>query len=205
MYSLTEEQQRMAILLQKEYERDGIHCSKPTREKIMSIRENIMRSSMEFQRIAQTARRYVQIPGKYVRLLPHSIQALCEKSMRSADTYHVPTDVHVVNTVLKCVSDPNVRREMYISGNHCAIDNEAVDLTLFQAIDIDSACRYWKNCRNNGICLRVCFNLSRMPISRWSTFVQYNFLLICDCVCLAIACSDRQRKRRSLSKISQNS
>uniref|UniRef100_M4C6V2 Peptidase M3A/M3B catalytic domain-containing protein n=1 Tax=Hyaloperonospora arabidopsidis (strain Emoy2) TaxID=559515 RepID=M4C6V2_HYAAE len=58
-----------------------------------------------------------------MRGMPHSITSVCERKWMSRDTLRVPTDMHVMNTVLKWVGDPEVRRNMYIAANSCAKDN----------------------------------------------------------------------------------
>lgn len=61
MRSLTEEQQRMGLLLRKEFERDGIHLSSHDRQRVISLQNDLTQLSMEFQQISFIARDYVEV------------------------------------------------------------------------------------------------------------------------------------------------
>lgn len=123
MASFTEEQQRMAVLLRKEFERDGIHLSLRDRQRVIELQNDITQLSMEFQQVMFSAREFIEVPEKLIRLLPHGILAACERKLLNRNVLRVPTDLHVMNTVLKWVGDGEVRRQMYIKGNTCAIEN----------------------------------------------------------------------------------
>ncbi|TMW62237.1 hypothetical protein Poli38472_009730 [Pythium oligandrum] len=123
MQSFTEEQRRMAVLLRKEFERDGIHLSHIDRRRVIQLQNEITQLSMEFQRVIHTARDFVEVPAKLIRPLPHSVTSVCERKLLNPSVLRVPTDVHVMNTVLKWVGDSDVRREMYLKGNSCAKEN----------------------------------------------------------------------------------
>uniref|UniRef100_A0AAV1UUX5 Peptidase M3A/M3B catalytic domain-containing protein n=1 Tax=Peronospora matthiolae TaxID=2874970 RepID=A0AAV1UUX5_9STRA len=121
--SFTPEQKRMGTLLRNEFERDGIHLPRADRQRVISLQRDITQLSMQFQSTMYKAREYVEMPAKYMRGMPHSITSVCERKWMSRDTLRVPTDMHVMNTVLKWVGDPEVRRNMYIAANSCAKDN----------------------------------------------------------------------------------
>ncbi|CEG46451.1 mitochondrial intermediate [Plasmopara halstedii] len=123
MNSFTPEQRRMGILLRQEFERDGIHLSRSDRKRAISLQNDITQLSMQFQSTMLSARDYVDVPAKFIRGLPHSITSVCERKWMSPDTLRVPTDTHVMNTILKWVSAPEIRRKMYIAANTCAKDN----------------------------------------------------------------------------------
>lgn len=61
MRSLTEEQQRMGLLLRKEFERDGIHLSTNDRQRVISLQNDLTQLSMKFQQVSFTARDYVEV------------------------------------------------------------------------------------------------------------------------------------------------
>lgn len=126
MQSFTEEQQRMAILLQKDYERDGIHLERSKRDRVITIRDEIMLLGMDFQRNIQSARAYVEIPERLMRPLPYHIKSHCDKSVYRPDILHVPTDGHVADAVLKWIKDPQVRKTMYMASTSCALANDEV-------------------------------------------------------------------------------
>ncbi|ETO70753.1 hypothetical protein, variant [Phytophthora nicotianae P1976] len=123
MKSFTPEQRRMGNLLRNEFERDGIHLSRSDRQRVISLQNDITQLSMQFQSTMYSARDYVEVPAKLIRGMPHSITSVCERKWMSRDTLRVPTDMHVMNTILKWVGDPEVRRKMYIAANSCAKDN----------------------------------------------------------------------------------
>jgi intermediate peptidase len=126
MASFTEEQRRMAVLLRKEFERDGIHLSAMGRQRVIHLQNEITQLSMEFQRTMHSARDFVEVPEKSMRALPHGILEVCERKLWDRSVVRVPTDLHVMSTVLKWVGDANVRKEMYIKGNTCAKENLVV-------------------------------------------------------------------------------
>lgn len=123
MAAASEEQRRMAELLRNEYERDGIHLSSQGRRRVIGLQNDITQLSMDFQRTLFSAREYIEVPSRLVRPLPHSVWAMCERKLSNPMVMRVPTDVHVMNTVLKWIGDPKVRRDMYVAANSCAVDN----------------------------------------------------------------------------------
>ena len=123
MKSFTSEQKRMGILLRNEFERDGIHLPHADRQRVVSLQNDITQLGMQFQSTMHSAREYVEMPAKLLRGMPHSITSVCERKWMSRDTLRVPTDMHVMNTVLKWVGDSDARRNMYIAANSCAKDN----------------------------------------------------------------------------------
>jgi intermediate peptidase len=123
MASFTPEQRRMGLLLRNEFERDGIHLPRADRQRVISLQNDITQLSMQFQSTMYSAREYVEVPAKLIRGMPHSITSVCERKWMSRDTWRVPTDMYVMNTILKWVGAPEVRRKMYIAANSCAKDN----------------------------------------------------------------------------------
>ncbi|KAJ0409475.1 hypothetical protein P43SY_002365 [Pythium insidiosum] len=123
MQSFTEEQRRMAVLLRQEFERDGIHLSHGGRRRVVALQNDITQLSMDFQRVLFTARDWIEVPEPLMRPLPHSVLAECERKLLNRSVLRVPTDPHVMNTVLKWIGDENVRREMYLKANACAKEN----------------------------------------------------------------------------------
>lgn len=130
MQSLTEEQRRVAVLLRKEFERDGIHLPQQRRQQVIDLQNGITQLSMQFQRTMFTAREFVDVPETLLRPLPHGVRSLCEPKRTNPSVLRVPTDLHVMNTVLKWVGDPSVRREMYLKANACAQSNLVVRASL---------------------------------------------------------------------------
>ncbi|RMX69712.1 hypothetical protein DD238_001718 [Peronospora effusa] len=123
MKIFTPEQKRMGILLRNEFERDGIHLPHADRQRVVSLQNEITQLSMQFQSTMHSAREYVEIPATLMRGMPHSITSVCERKWMSRDTLRVPTDMHVMNTVLKWVGDSETRRKMYVAANSCAKAN----------------------------------------------------------------------------------
>uniref|UniRef100_K3X1H8 Peptidase M3A/M3B catalytic domain-containing protein n=1 Tax=Globisporangium ultimum (strain ATCC 200006 / CBS 805.95 / DAOM BR144) TaxID=431595 RepID=K3X1H8_GLOUD len=123
MRSFTEEQRRMGILLRKEFERDGIHLSNQGRKQVIVLQNDITQLSMEFQRTMFTAREYIEVPEKLLRPLPHGVLSVCERKLTNPSVFRVPTDLHVMNTILKWIGDPKIRKDMYMTANACAQSN----------------------------------------------------------------------------------
>lgn len=65
-----------------------------------------------------------------MRTLPHGVTSLCERKFMNRSVMRVPTDTHVANTVMKWISDPEIRKKMYIAANTCARDNLYVRSTM---------------------------------------------------------------------------
>ncbi|RLN02960.1 hypothetical protein BBJ28_00000930 [Nothophytophthora sp. Chile5] len=123
MRTFSPEQRRMGVLLRKEFERDGIHLPLTERQRVIALQNDITQLSMQFQTTMYSARDWVEVPASLIRGLPHSITSVCEPKWMNRDVVRVPTDPHVLNTVLKWVGDPTVRRNMYVAANSCAKDN----------------------------------------------------------------------------------
>lgn len=131
-HGLSEEQRRMATLLRNEFERDGIHLEPAGRQHVIALQNRITQLSMAFQRTLFTARAFIEVPEKVLRPLPHGIRSLCERKLTDPSVVRVPTDLHVMNTVLKWVGDPSVRKDMYMTANACAESNLEVRAYVMQ-------------------------------------------------------------------------
>lgn len=145
MRSFTEEQQRMGTLLRKEFERDGIHLSYQGRKQVINLQNDITHLSMQFQHTMFTARDYIEVPEKLLRPLPHGILSVCERKMTNPNVLRVPTDLHVMNTVLKWIGDPVVRKDMYMTANACAQSNLIVSMNwnleiVVAVLDLNKHC-----------------------------------------------------------------
>lgn len=127
--SFSPEQRRVTLLLRNEYERDGIHLPLEGRRRVIDLQNDITQLSMQFQQTIFSAREFVELPAKLMRPLPHSVWALCERKLSNPTVLRVPTDVHVMNTVLKWVGDQDARRTMYLAANSCAVANLEVRLS----------------------------------------------------------------------------
>ncbi|OQR95881.1 mitochondrial intermediate peptidase [Thraustotheca clavata] len=121
MASFTEEQQRVGKLLRAEFERDGIHLDKDGRNRIIAYHNDITRLSTQFQRNIHSNNSYIEVPTKKLRMLPESLLSQCYKKWNG--TTAIPTSVHMTNSVLKWIRDPEIRKAMYIAGNSSSSAN----------------------------------------------------------------------------------
>ena len=162
MASLNEEERRMAILLQKEFERDGIHLPDMERMEIQKLSgfvtqletmftENLLKHKT-FDVTGHNAQESINTIPFQVRLQPRRSHFLfyldsicCIFTTNKALTEAVPqthrdmtsmtlsTEPHIANSILKYSQSPNLRKEVYMQQNTTSPENlEVLDALAMQ-------------------------------------------------------------------------
>ena len=121
---MSEEEQRVAMLLQHEFERDGIHLPAEEREKVREVIGHITALEGMFnQNITTGSRKLFDVDAHRVEaviprnvLVDHVPQS--EESSKFGSTkITVSTDNHIANSLLKYSADPVLRKEIYMEVN----------------------------------------------------------------------------------------
>lgn len=127
---MSEEEQRVAILLQHEFERDGIHLPGEERGNVRAVIGHITQLEGMFnQNITTGSRKFFDVDSHRVEaviprnvLVDHVPQS--EESSRFGSTkITVSTDNHIANSLLKYSADPVLRKEIYMEVNTSCIMN----------------------------------------------------------------------------------
>ena len=127
---MSEEEQRVAKLLQHEFERDGIHLPAEERENVRALVGHITALEGMFnQNITSGSRKLFDVDAHRVEaviprhvLVDHVPQS--EESSRFGSTkITVSTDNHIANSLLKYSADPVLRKEIYMEVNTACPQN----------------------------------------------------------------------------------
>ena len=155
MNRLSEGQQRMAVLLQAEFERDGIHLPDEPRHKLIALNDAVNAASNEFQTRITGGEKVVEAPVAEIQ--PHvsaDTFARCALSVRPGIAL-VPTDSTVIHEVLQNVSSDGVRRDVLIARDTENSGNGERDGCC-------RGCRTLQHCRRNdgdGVVTRRVFRV----------------------------------------------
>lgn len=145
-----EEQQRMAILLKNEFERDGIHLPSNEREELKTIMSHITHLESMFTNNITSHKKYFCLPKKdVVTIIPsYILEAYVPSSsvdiqscfdpnlLLGEETIIVSSDSQIVNTLLKYSQNPLVRREVYMQANTSCAENLEILQNLREQRDL---------------------------------------------------------------------
>lgn len=126
---MTEEEQRVAMLLQHEFERDGIHLAPEERERVRSAIGHVTQLEGLFNQNIPAGRKMFDVDTKAVEavipkhvLVDHVPQS--EESSKFMSTkVTVSTDAHIANSLLKYSADPGLRKHIYMEVNTACPQN----------------------------------------------------------------------------------
>lgn len=127
---MSEEEQRVAMLLQHEFERDGIHLPAEKRGSVREVIGHITALEGMFnQNITVGSRKFFDVDAHRVEaviprnvLVDHVPQS--EESSRFGSTkITVSTENHIANSLLKYSADPALRKEIYMEVNTACPQN----------------------------------------------------------------------------------
>jgi intermediate peptidase len=145
MNSLSEEERRMAIMLQKEFERDGIHLNDADRLEVQKLSgfvvqlESIFSQNVSKQKLFQVKGDLVQ--DIYKTIPRHILQNTIPQSNDHEVT--LSTDPHVANSILRYSPSSNLRKEVYIETNTACPENlEVLDALIRQRQDLTTKMGY---------------------------------------------------------------
>ena len=127
---MSEEEQRVAMLLQYEFERDGIHLPAEERAKVREVIGHITQLEGMFnQNITTGSRKLFDVDSHRVEaviprnvLVDHVPQSE-ESSTFGSNKITVSTDNHIANSLLKYSADPVLRKEIYMEVNTACSHN----------------------------------------------------------------------------------
>ena len=151
----SDEHQRMAIMLQREFERDGIHMSNEDQTKVMEYRNQITRLETTFVQIAsgqsgppdnnqqlQSDKDYIIVSKSKIHFLPkHILETFPPASKDSFfnDQVIVPVASYyggdeVVDTCNVLCDDRQLRSEIYQKKNHKDMEQNARSLQALEEL-----------------------------------------------------------------------
>lgn len=121
MQSLNEEERRMAIMLQKEFERDAIHLSDKDRAKVQQLNGFVVQLESIFnENLVQNKTFDVKgslVDEVYKTIPKHVIYQHIPQNDSSAGTCTLSTEPHIANSLLKFSSSSNLRKEVFMEAN----------------------------------------------------------------------------------------
>eukprot|EP00949_MAST-11_sp_MAST-11-sp1_P000473 g473.t1 len=124
---LTEEQQRMAKLLAKEFERDGIHLPEDMRERARQIRADTVRLETEYSQNASSASSAVLVRDAevHLRTVPDHLKRmmLMNDPRIPSGSALVPINSFTTPTLLSRIRDSKIRREICFEGSSLVKEN----------------------------------------------------------------------------------
>ena len=132
---LTEEQQRMAILLKNEFERDGIHLPQSDRDELKKMLHHITNLESAFSNNITTKKKFFGLQrGEVLRIIPpHILDASVpeyEKKDENTNQITISSDSHITNTLLKYSPNQSLRKEVYMQSQTSCPEN----LDVLQAL-----------------------------------------------------------------------
>ncbi len=154
---LDEEERRMALMLQKEFERDGIHLSKEDRDEVMKLSgfvtqletlfSNNLLNNETFQLDGDLANDVTQIIPRSVLMNYTSSDhnsssssstqgyssAFRDDSLNHGGPLNLTTEPHIINTILRHSSSSSLRKKVYMEANTACPQNlEVLDALIQQ-------------------------------------------------------------------------
>eukprot|EP01138_Halocafeteria_seosinensis_P007921 gb/GECG01008092.1/.p1 GENE.gb/GECG01008092.1/~~gb/GECG01008092.1/.p1 ORF type:complete len:963 (+),score=122.89 gb/GECG01008092.1/:1-2889(+) len=107
---LSSEQQRVALLLQHEFERDGIHLPQEQREQQVQLSDKASRLGMQFSRNISGSCVYFTLgPVERLRHISGLQAFLTDKN--DSEWITLPTNPSICNAILRSVEDESIRRD----------------------------------------------------------------------------------------------
>jgi len=150
MKSLTEEERRMAILLQKEFERDAIHLADDQRHEVQKLQGFVTQlESMFTENLLD--HKIFDIKGPLAHEVFNTIPAHTlgnaipqrGSSTSNPPTVTLSTEPHIANALLKYSHSPNLRKEVYFETNtSCPQNLEVLDALIRQRHELASKMGY---------------------------------------------------------------
>ena len=134
---LSQEEVRLAILLQQEFERDGIHLPEAQRAMVRTMVGHVTELESLFQRNLVQFQRTLTVPASTVHsvLSPsilESVGVTREQYNHDKDTVTVPHDAQVLQSLLKYSHSSSLRRDVYMELYTAVPDNLSVLQSLVQ-------------------------------------------------------------------------
>jgi len=137
MLSLSDEERRMAFLLQKEFERDAIHLPDKERAEVQQLNGFVVQLETMFtENLVHHKNFDIQQPlveDVYQTIPPHIIQQNIPQSNTRRDSVTLTTEPGIANSLLKYSSSSDLRMEVYMEANTlCPQNLEVLDALIKQ-------------------------------------------------------------------------
>ena len=137
MRSLNEEERTMALMLQKEFERDAIHLSEGDRAKVQQLNGFVVQlESMFTQNLVENKAFDVQgalVDDVYQTIPKHFIEGHIPQSSSDENSCTLTTEPHIANSLLKYSSSASLRKEVFMEVNTACPQNlEVLDALIQQ-------------------------------------------------------------------------
>lgn len=139
---LTEEQARLCLLLQQDFERDGIHLPDAERDRVRSLQNQITGLESIFSRnIASSQEEFWADAAEVEEIIPRKVlnsygigQTSHEEGSDKANKIRLgKTDNPILQTLIKYSASPGLRRQVYIESTTAVAENLSVLRALIGA------------------------------------------------------------------------
>jgi len=137
MMGLEEEERRMAVLLKKEFERDGIHLKEEERKEVQQLSGFVVQLETLFTEnlLRHTAFEVGgELSQEVTNTIPmHALKQVVPQENASPNSVMLSTEPQIANSLLKYSSSPSLRKEVYFETNTCCPQNlEVLDALISQ-------------------------------------------------------------------------
>ena len=132
---MSSECRRVALTLQQDFERGGIHLQGRARATFDDALSKSLEFGMEFQRnlVRPEHVNAVELDDDAHRSLPRKLQAYFERSSTSSTTWRGALDAASASTVLRSAQNSDVRRKVFVASNAGPEPNKNVLANLLSA------------------------------------------------------------------------
>ncbi len=165
-HQLDEEERRMAIMLQKEFERDGIHLSKVERDEVRKLSGFVTQLETMFSNNLLQSKTFTvegDLVNDVTQVIPRHVLINYNRSTSNSqsddrgvytsafqdDTFHtneplnLSTDPHITNTLLRHSQSPALRQKVYVEANTtCPQNLEVLDALIQQRHELATKMGY---------------------------------------------------------------
>jgi len=137
MMGLEEEERRMAVMLKKEFERDGIHLKDEERKEVQQLSGFVVQLETLFSENLQRHSVY-EVEGdlshEVTKTIPiHAFEQVVSQQNASPNSVILSTEPLIANSLLKYSSSAALRKEVYYNTNTCCPQNlEVLDALISQ-------------------------------------------------------------------------
>mmetsp|Transcript_19214 Transcript_19214/g.24734 ORF Transcript_19214/g.24734 Transcript_19214/m.24734 type:complete len:733 (+) Transcript_19214:91-2289(+) len=129
---LSDEEQRFALLLQTEFERDGIHFSDDTRQHVRQVQNSIVQLEGEFHRnMVHFQRNFGALRSDVEDVMPSQVlEQVFGINSQSDSTIELTNNQQLLQTLLKYSPSPSLRKQVYMEHSTAVPENLDVLLEL---------------------------------------------------------------------------
>jgi len=147
MMGLEEEERRMAVMLKKEFERDGIHLKDEERKQVQQLSGFVVQLETLFSENLLRHSVY-EVEGdlshKITDTIPiHALEQVVPQQNASPNSVTLSSEPQISNSLLKFSSSAALRKEVYYNTNTCCPQNlEVLDALISQRHELSTKMGY---------------------------------------------------------------